>query len=138
MRRITPEIVVGVAGLGVGGVLVAVALGVTPSDPASIHAPGWVLAICGAVFTVGGVTALAQDFPAVRTAAAGVFVAAMTVVMGWIALYGDAAQFSGGTGLLPPAVDEMLARILFGACALLGLAMFVGGTIHLLRGPRER
>lgn len=122
--------------IALGVALVAVALGVIPVDPASVHAPGWVLALCGALFGLGGLAVVARRWPAVQSAAVGLIWLAASVVGGWIALFGEAEHFSGGLPVLPPGVNVGLARALFGTGAVLSLAVFVWGTVQLVRrGP---
>lgn len=136
MRPGANEIVVGLAGLTAGGGLVLVALGVVPVDAEAVHMPLSVLALVGSAFVAGGAAALVP-VRAVRAAAGGLVMLTPGLVFGWIALFGDAAQFSGGSGLLPRAADVALARGLFGAVALLGLGVFVAGTARLVRDARR-
>ncbi|MAQ94445.1 MAG: hypothetical protein CMM84_13080 [Rhodothermaceae bacterium] len=120
--------------------MIGIGAGVVPADPASVHAPGWVLAVCGAVFVLAGVAMLAHRWPAVQSAAGGVICLAFGLVGGWVALFGEAAQFSGGTGLLSRGAEVAVARGVFGVGAVLCLAMFVWSTVLLARGrpPAER
>ena len=47
-----------------------IGLGLIPVDPATVHAPMWVLTACGLVFVLGGVAVLASRWPRVKDAAA--------------------------------------------------------------------
>ncbi|WP_412061854.1 hypothetical protein [Rubrivirga sp. IMCC45206] len=132
-----PDLLFGGLFVAAGLALVALGAGVVPVDPASVHAPGWVLALCGAVFGMGGLAALAHRWPAVQSAAVGVIWLAFGVIGGWVALFGSAEQFSGGAGVLPRALDVLLARGLFGLGAVLCLAVFIGGTVRLVRRARS-
>ncbi|WP_412068847.1 hypothetical protein [Rubrivirga sp. IMCC43871] len=123
--------------LAAGAALVGIGAGVVPVDPGTVHAPGWVLALCGAVFGMGGVAVLAHRWPAVQSAAVGVIWLAFGVIGGWVALFGSAEQFSGGTGLLPRSLDVWLARGVFGLGAVLCLAVFIGGSARLVRRARS-
>ena len=51
---------VGGASSAAGLLITAVAAGVIPTEPASVHAPPWVVATAGGIFLVVGVWVLAQ------------------------------------------------------------------------------
>ncbi len=51
---------VGGASSAAGLLITAVAAGVIPTEPASVHAPPWVVATAGEIFLVVGVWVLAQ------------------------------------------------------------------------------
>jgi len=124
----------GVLSIVGGAVVVGIGAGVVPVDPGSVHAPGWVLAVCGALCALGGVAMLAHRWPVVRTAAVGVMWVAFGLIGGWVALFGQAEHYAGGIGLLPDWINILLARGLFGFGAVLCFGLFVWTTAGLLRG----
>lgn len=129
-----PPRALGLITLAMGLFVTGIGLEVVPVDPASVHAPMWVLVLCGAVFVLGGVGMLAHGAPEVQSAAGATIVLLFGVVGGWVALFGDAAQFSGGFAFLSAEANVAMARGVFGLGALVCLAMFVWGTRRMLRG----
>ncbi|MEM1055634.1 MAG: hypothetical protein AAGI52_08905 [Bacteroidota bacterium] len=129
-----PSPILGVLTLGMGLFVTAIGLGIVPVDPANVHAPMWVLAVCGLVFVIGGVAVLAHGRPGIQSAAGLTIVLAFGLVGGWVALFGDAAQMSGGIPFLPRALNVALGRGLFGIGAVLCFAFFAWGTARALRG----
>ena len=49
-----PGYLAGISSVAVGFLVLAITFGVIPTDPSTINAPGWVLAIFGCVFVVAG------------------------------------------------------------------------------------
>lgn len=109
-------------------------VGVVPVEPGSVHAPPWVLVACGAVFVLGGVAMLTYDRPRIQSAAGGTIVLAFGLVAGWVALFGEAAQFSGGLPFVSRGLNVAIARGMFGLGSVLCFVLFVWGTSKMLRG----
>ncbi|HIG75380.1 MAG TPA: hypothetical protein EYQ24_12645 [Bacteroidetes bacterium] len=129
-----PPRALGLITLATGLFIMGIGLEVVPVDPASVHAPMWVLVLCGAVFVLGGVGVLAHGKPEIQSAAGGTIVLVFGVVGGWVALFGEAAQFGGGFAFLSPEANVAIARGVFGLGALVCLAMFAWGTRRMIRG----
>jgi hypothetical protein len=77
--------------------IVAIGLHWIPTDPAKMHAPGWVVALCGLPFVGGGVAIL--DFMRTRDSPTGAIVGltmflAITVVTHWVAFGPGSRQFT--------------------------------------------
>ncbi|MFW6089081.1 MAG: hypothetical protein ACODAB_04965 [Gemmatimonadota bacterium] len=133
-------------------------------DPASIHAPRWVLGICGVMFLVPGVVALyfgvrngrgggarsgrrarEDAFSVVGWLTGLVISGGMTVVAGWIAFGPGERAFSGSVGVGGVAVggsgqSETVGRWVFGICAVLVGLFTVWGLVYGVRrllGGRE-
>lgn len=121
--------------LGLYFVLVGSTLLPIPGGPRNLHAPLWVVALIGAAFMLAGITAVLQgigganaagELPAEAPRALrvaqyvfGVALFASFAALGaWVAFFGDARHFAGGLPLLAHGANVMLARVLFGVCAV--------------------
>ena len=120
--------------LAAGTGIMGMGLGVIPVDPATVHAPMWVLAVCGLVFVLGGVAVVGARWSRVREAAGIGIVLAMGLIGGWVALFGDSDGFSGGVPFVSPEANVVIARVVFGLGAGMCLALFVWGASRVLRG----
>ena len=148
------------AGLVMGGVfsaaglaIVLISLGWLPSDPASVHAPMWVLGVAGGVFLLPGLlmcyyglkNGLSDESPADRPKektwggpswlVAVLMVSAFAAMGIWIGLGDGPREFSGGvTG------SEVEGRVVFGAmgvlCTTIALWMWYRGLKETFR-PRD-
>lgn len=105
---------------GGGVVLLALGLGVVSSDSSSLHGSrvlvtsvGVLLASCGV--QIGQWVAVGSRW---YHALGGAAITSMAVIFGWVAIYGDAAGFSGGVSMGSVAVTSSgsvtPARIAFG------------------------
>lgn len=127
---------IGAVFAGIGLYLMAISAGLLPipGGRASLHGPLWVGVLAGFVFFLGGAAAIMQGFGRANaqgelpaTAPAWMRVAqrlVVIVVLGccaslgtWVALFGEASQFSGSVGGLPLGV--IVARVGFGFGALI-------------------
>ena len=129
-----PPLLLGLLCLASGLLILGIGLGLIPTDPTDIHAPPWVLALCGLVFILGGVAVFAHERPRVQSAAGTTIVLAFRLVGGWVALFGASGQMSGGVPFLPRGVNIAIGRGLFGLGALMCLVLFVFGVRQILRG----
>lgn len=119
---------------GIGVALLLVAAGGIAVDPSTIHAPRWVLGVCGGVFVLGGVALAVPQVSSLRIAAGMTTVLGLGLVAAWAAWFGDAEGFSGGLPFVPDTVNVALARGVFGFGALCCLALFGWGVSRLMRG----
>lgn len=166
LRDIQPKTgaVLGTLFLGAGLMILFIALEWIHVDPASIHAPRWVLGVCGVMFMTPGIAALyfgvrnalgggarsgrrADGFSVVGWLTGLVITGGMTVVAGWIAFGPGERTFSGSVGVGGVAVggsgqSATLGRWVFGAAAVLVGLFTVWGLIYGVRrllgrrGPR--
>lgn len=104
------------------------ALGILPIDPRDVHAPGWVLALCGLVFIVGGLMILLGHRARLNDALAAVFCYSAAAMGAWVALFGPADQITGGLPFLSRAANVALGRAVFGSGAVLSLAIAIYAT----------
>ena len=120
-------------GLIMAGIIIElVAWGVVSVDKERVHAPMWVIGLTGLLFLAGGVL-LAKPGGRIGTWAGGVVVSVITVVSGWVALYGPAEHFSGDLPWIAGETNVLIARLVFACVALLGLAILVGAVARLGR-----
>lgn len=106
--------------MALGLIVCGAAIGVVPSKPGSLHAPRWVLFLCGAMFLGAGIGVVrgSRTFRII----ARLLVAALGTVGLWIAFQGDAAQFAGHVPLLDAAQSVTAMRWTFGVVGALCLA----------------
>lgn len=116
-----------------GSVICLVALGLIPIDETKLHAPRWVLFLCGLLFLTGGTLVLTYGRRGMLNACAAVIAACLGTVAGWVALYGDAAQFHGNLPL-DHASQVSTARIAFGLGGIACYAMMMMLIARMFRG----
>jgi hypothetical protein len=145
-------------GLLAGGLYLAlVGFGLLPSPGGrrNLHAPLWIVLLIGLVVLLAGVAMLIQraghandsgDLPpgAPRWMRVASYLIGVTLFAGfaligsWVALAGDASQFSGGIPFVGHTFNVSLARIMFGFGAVLTwlatVAFAVYGARKFLRG----
>lgn len=163
LRDVSPA-----TGLVMGGLLlfgglavVFVAVDWIRVDPSSIHAPRWVLGVCGAMFALPGMAAL---YYGVRNGLAGgpstdrsagergfsvvgwlvglAIAAGMTAVASWVAFGPGERTFSGSVGIGPVSVggsgqSETLGRWMFGIGAVMSGLFTVWGLAYGVRRLME-
>ena len=100
-----------------------------------LHAPLWVIFLCGVVFLLGGAMLLVDRNSKFNALCASLLLLVMGVIGAWVALLGPAAGFSGGIPFLPQAYNVTLARWVFGLGALVSFMMLVYAIRSLLK-PR--
>ena len=162
IRDVPPKtgILMGTAFTAAGLMIVFIALDWIHVDPSSIHAPRWVLAVCGGIFALPGIGMLyyafvnlaggggragagragrgARDGPPVLLKLIGLTVTVgMAAVFGWVAFGSGERHFSGGIGLGPIHLGGSSSgaggRVVFGIGAVLIGALAVWGVIAWLR-----
>lgn len=98
----------------------AVSVGVIKADPATIHAPLWVLFACGGVFVVGGVMLIfGEKYPRFNHLCAAILTGGMGAIAWWIAIFSDAAGFSGGIPFILRDLNILIGRCFIGFGAVL-------------------
>lgn len=116
-----------------GLMIVMAAFGVGPMSGSKVHAPRWVIGVCGVVFASCGVVLNARS-QAIRSLGAGLVVIGLAMAFGWVALFGEARYFSGGSPLLTRAAEVLVARVLFASVAALGIGIAVNAVRKALGG----
>lgn len=124
---------VGGFSLLMGGLICLVGLDVLPVDEGSIHAPRWVLVLCGGVFAAAGLAIFFQGRPLLVCLLGNIIVVSFAVIAAWIATAGPSSQFSGGIPLLPHELNVKIARGFFGVGALLCALILIPGIKQLLK-----
>ncbi|MFN1835737.1 hypothetical protein AB2B38_010775 [Balneola sp. MJW-20] len=123
----------GVAGISLvfmltGMFFILLGLGVIPADDESFNAPRWVVRLSGMVFFIGGLMIWNGNNSALNDLLGGVLVLIFGVIGAWVALNGDAADFSGGIPLIGKENNVILSRIMFGTgsviCLIISLYAF--------------
>lgn len=140
-----------------GLLILFVAAGWIEVDPAKIHAPRWVIGVCGGMFAVSGIGVLyygvvnglglhsrakgeqpGDGFSVVAWLVGLVITSGMAVVAAWIAFGPGDRAFSGSVGIGGAGVggsggSETLGRWVFGIGAVLTGALALWGLIYGLR-----
>lgn len=111
-----------------------IAFGLLPVDPDSVHAPPWVLALCGVVFISGGGLILLHRHRYLQHLFAGAITASFGLVGLWVALFAPDDGFSGGFLFVSDETNVAIARWLFGIGAVLALAIFAAAMFRIGRG----
>lgn len=125
---------------------ICVGTGLVPVDPASIAAPGWVIALCGAVLVLAGLTAFVEVVgDALIDPLAVLFIVSFAVVAAWVALGSGEGSLYGGAplGQSPASATrtEFLGRLAFGLGAFALLVVATGICVRWvgrLRADRAR
>lgn len=100
-----------------------VALGWISVPATSLHAPKWILALCGGIFVVAGIMLVLGSRSRANDFLAGVICLLFGIVGAWIALLGPAEGISGGLPFLSGAANAVIGRWVFGIGALLCFAI---------------
>ena len=132
MTNIRQKLVTGVFLILMGVLILLAAFGIGPMSGSQMNAPRWVIGLCGLFFASGGLIVIAPTHKMARLAA-GIAVVGITVICTWIALFGDARYFSGGLSIFSRDAEVLIARALFGAVAILGIAISANAVRRTLR-----
>lgn len=114
---------VGLPCMALGLLPISVALGWVPVAATSLHAPMWILALCGGIFLIAGIMIVLGNPSRANDLLAGVICLLFGIVGAWIALLGPAEGFSGGLPVLSAAANTTLGRWVFGIGALMCFAI---------------
>lgn len=114
---------------------VAIATELWPVDAAAVHAPMWVIFLCGVVFLMGGAMILIDRNAKISGLCATILFMSMGAIGAWVAVLGPSVGFSGGIPFLPNEYNVMFARWVFGCGALISFMMSAYAIRTLLK-PR--
>ena len=141
------------AAIGLYFMLVGAGALPVPGGSRNLHAPSWVVLLAGLVFFLGGAAVLLQvagkanasgDLPSdapfwlrVAQYLIGVTIFASFALVGsWVAIGGDARQFSGGVPFVNHSIGVTIARAMFGVgaivCWLATIGFAISGASKLL------
>lgn len=114
-----------------GFVVLCVGTGMIPVAEESMLAPGWVIALCGAVLVLAGLTAFVETVEAsLIDPLAVLFILSFAVVAAWVAFGADEGAFYGQVAVGRPGTREALSRVAFGIGAFSLVALAVGITFR--------
>jgi len=154
-KAATPKEMIVIGGIcaaaGVYFMLIGFGVLPVPGGPRNLHAPLWVVVFCGAPFFLGGVTVMLQGFgksneqgelPAgapqwmrfVQYLTGVAIFASFAIVGSWIAIGGDARQFSGSAGGFSGPVGAGIGRTAFGIGAMISWACTI---FYVVSGARK-
>ncbi len=128
MKHSTSRLLIGLLMIVAGGVIELTVIGVVPIDPDLVHAPGWIIAICGLLIMSAGLALVASPGSGIVTWCGGVVVISMTLISAWVAVYGASQQFSGDFPFISRETNVLISRMVFGWVSLLGLAITVAAA----------
>lgn len=114
-----------------------IALQLLPYDESKVHAPDWVILVSGGLFVFGGLAMVFRTHQLAVAVLGNLMVVSFASVAAWIAVLGPAEHFSGGIPFVSAALNVKLARIIFGACAIMCLLMLIPGLKHLVKLSRS-
>lgn len=123
--------------VGVGLLPIALATGLIEPQPGTVHAPMWVIGVCGGVFVLAGLVILSGPGKKMNHVFAGLILLSFAAIAGWVALFGLADGFSGGIPFLPQALNVTIARWVFGAGSIICIWIFIY-IISQLRSPKTQ
>jgi len=112
-----------------------------PSDPAKMHAPGWVIALCGLPFVGAGVAILdftrSRNSPTFAILGISIFLG-IVLVTHWVAFGSGSRQFThtrtlNGVVLESEPMDEQTGRKYFAVGAVVLDLMFATGLVVSMR-----
>lgn len=128
MTRSQEKLFIGIFFAVMGLAILSAAFGFGPMSDSAMHAPRWVIGASGLIF-LSSAFILVEKAHTLSSLLAGIVTVGMTLVCGWIAIFGEDEYFSGGLSLFSDRVEVLIARVLFGLVAGLGAAI----TINAIR-----
>ena len=119
------RLVYGIGCLAVGCFPIAIALGYIPIRQADTAAPRWVIAGAGFAFVIAGFMILLAHVSRANDFLAGVLLLLFGVMGMWVSVFSSDEGFSGGLPFLPPELNILVGRWVFGIGALICFAFCV-------------
>ncbi|NJN74275.1 MAG: hypothetical protein HC799_16500 [Limnothrix sp. RL_2_0] len=116
----------GIFSIMLGCFPMGVSVGIVQVDPATVHVPLWVLFACGEVFVMTGVMLIwGEKYPRFNHLCAAILTGSMGAIATWIAIFSDAAGFSGGIPFIPQDLNILIGRCFIGFGAVLSFLITV-------------
>jgi len=119
--------------IAIGLYAISVALGIIKPDDSAVHAPMWVIAICGVIFLISGIMVLIGQRSRVNSLCAAILCGCFALVGAWASLFPPPEGFSGGIPLLSKSANTIIARCLFGSGAVLSSILSIYALRRFLR-----
>lgn len=132
---------VGAAFMLAGLFIICIGTGLIPVDPASMRAPRWIIALCGAVLVLSGLMAFVEVVgDAFVDPLAVLFILSFATVASWVALGSGDGAFYGSVALGPSpyrgGTRELISRFAFGMGAVSLLALAGGISTRWVKEQR--
>lgn len=126
-----------------GGFLVGIGLDWVPYDPTKVHAPKWVIVVCGLVFVCAGLAVLnatwrRSEQPQPQPIFGIAILIGLTLVCNWVAFGEGERRFTSTTSINDIVVDsrpvdEGTGRFVFGIAAVILDLVLVAIAVNRLR-----
>lgn len=107
--------------IGIGVYISSIAFGWIHADADDIYVPMWVLFLIGVIFFLCGAIILNRHHSKLNSVLAAMLIVIMGGVGAWVAIFGADEGMSGGIPFIPSEYNYIIARIVFGAGALMSL-----------------
>jgi len=131
------KLAVGLLAMTMGSGILLVGLGAIEVDPASVHAPMWVIGVAGMTFIGGGAAVLFEGHRLLANLGGLTVIASLMTVAFWVAFNAPAEQIQGGIPLLSAETNGRIGKLLFGFGGFLCLALLVYGLRRLGQDPDQ-
>ena len=121
---------------------VCIALGLIPLfisfefikvSEAAVHAPMWVIALCGIVFVLCGCMILLAQHTRLNNLFACIVLLSFAAIGIWVLLFSPSEGFAGGIFFLSNEANIKIARWVFGCGAVFVLILFAYAVRQLFR-----
>lgn len=122
----------------IGSIICLIATGVIDYPADQIHAPGWIVFLAGAIFTLGGLAIIFRSKPILVSIIGNLMVAVFAIIGVWVAIWSSSEGFSGGIPFLPRELNVTLGRWVFGVGAVISSLILIPGIKQLLKSIRSR
>ena len=109
--------------LAIGAAIMLVAAGIINVAADSIHAPLWVLGLCGLVFLLGGLMIFAGAKSRFNALGAALMCGSFGLVGAWVTFFSPDNSITGGLPFLSQATNATIGRWMFGTGALISFAI---------------
>lgn len=148
LKSFLSNVVFGGIFVGVGALIFLVAMDVINVPPEDIHAPRWVLAVIGIVFSLAGAMVMIQglktmmgDHPIFKWIYNGmvvIFMILFALPFHWVAFAPGEIEFSTSTSIpfvsISTSGSDLSGRLAFGCGAVLIDLLLINIVISILRG----
>ena len=109
--------------LFIGAAILLAAADIINIPEQDIHAPRWVLGLCGLVFLLGGFMILAGAKSRFNSLGAAILCGSFGLVGAWVALFSPDDSIVGGVPFLSQATNSGIGRWVFGIGSLISFAI---------------